>query len=132
MRPLYSKAAAVAARKSGLNVKAAQKQMGGQIENAVAGGKKVLKHKGHQLPDGSTGMPHFQIPGRSGHTFWGAVGFLASLLDPFDALGGELAGSEYDTIYYDENGSPMDGEGNPLIPFDAGAEMENSNTSPCK
>ena len=88
--PLFSKAAAVEARKHGENVLAESRQLAKAIERANAGGQDILRHKGHTLPDGSQGMPHYQTPKKPGHTFWGILGLLGSLLDPFDAISGEL------------------------------------------
>lgn len=102
---LGSRVAARRARKQGQNVLAPNKQAAKAIERGAFGGAKdVVRHKGHDLPDGTTGMPHFQTPGKPGHTFWGGVlGFLGSLLDPFDAISGELANPEEDA---DGNGIP--------------------------
>ncbi len=67
--------------------------MAGAIERANSGGKPVLKDKGHELPDGTTGRPHYQTEGKRGHTFWaaGAIAILGSFIDPFDAISGELS-----------------------------------------
>ena len=54
------------------------------------------------MGDGAKGMPHFQTPGKPGHTFWGGVlGFLGSLLNQFGAISGDLAGPEDDMISFD-------------------------------
>jgi RHS repeat-associated protein len=108
VKPLYSKAEAVLARKGENNVEAVNRQMAGQIERAVAEGKDVMKHQGHELPDGSIGKPHFQTEGKFGQTFWGAAGFLASLLDPFDAISGELANEDelLENFYKNRTQSP--------------------------
>jgi RHS repeat-associated protein/uncharacterized repeat protein (TIGR01451 family) len=73
-RPLADKADAVAARQAGENVLVKTKQPAKQVETAANGGTDVLRHKGHELPNGSTGMPHYQTPGKQGHTFWGRQG----------------------------------------------------------
>ncbi len=101
-------AAARQARRQGENVLAPDRQAAKAIERGAFGGSQdVLRHAGHDLPGGSKGMPHFQTPGKSGHTFWGGVlGFLGSLLDPFDAISGELAGPEYDMIPLTDYDSP--------------------------
>lgn len=97
---IYSTAVAREARRQGENVLAPTKQAAKAIERGAFGGKEdVLKHKGHDLANGTTGNPHFQTPGKSGHTFWsGAVGFMGSLIDPFNSISGELAGPEYDML----------------------------------
>ncbi len=107
-RKLYSLASAAAARRArrqSLNVLARSRQEAKAIERGAFGGAEdVLRHKGYDLADGAKGMPHFQTPGEYGHTIWGGVlGFLGSLLDPFDAISGELANSEADM---DGNGIP--------------------------
>jgi RHS repeat-associated protein len=96
--PLASKAAAVEARKAGENVLAETRQMAKAIERANAGGAPVERHVGHDLADGAKGMPHYQTPGMPGHTFWmGILGLLdsmlADLLNPLDAISGELDSS---------------------------------------
>jgi hypothetical protein len=95
LAPLAEKAAAVEARKAGDNVLAETRQMAKAIERANAGGGAVERHAGHDLADGSKGMSHYQTPGKPGHTFWlglllGIDSMLASLLDPLDAISGEL------------------------------------------
>ncbi|MFC4259027.1 RHS repeat domain-containing protein [Marinobacter lacisalsi] len=69
-----TKQRAVRARLQGENVHADSRQAAQQIERAAAGNRKVLKHKGHKLADGSTGNPHYQTEGLRGHTFWGTLG----------------------------------------------------------
>lgn len=62
-----------------------------------------MRHQGHNLPGGSTGRPHFQTDGKYGHTFWGSAVGLFSLLDPFDAISGELGNGELpDYLRYPE------------------------------
>lgn len=102
---LGSTTAARLARRQGQNVLAPDRQAAKAIERGAFGGAEdVLRHKGHDLADGGKGMPHFQTPGKYGHTFWGGVlGFFGSLLDPFDAISGELANPEADM---DGNGIP--------------------------
>jgi RHS repeat-associated protein len=93
------KAEAVSARRAGQNVQAATKSDAKQIEIAARGGNKegILQHKGHELKDGSTGDPHFQTEGVSGHTFWGGeagavtVEMLEALLVPLFATPSGLA-----------------------------------------
>lgn len=94
VKPLYSKAEAVMSRMAGENVEAASRQSAKEIERAVADGNSLLRHKGHDLPNGGTGRPHFQTEGKWGHTFWTGVGLVVSLLDPFDSIAGELATDE--------------------------------------
>lgn len=65
---------AVQARRAEKNVVADTQQVARQIENAADGGRgNVIKHAGHELKDGSKGLPHYQAEGRKGHTFWGAL-----------------------------------------------------------
>jgi RHS repeat-associated protein len=97
---LGSSSAARQARRQGENVLAPNRQAAKAIERgAFGGGEDVLRHTGHDLQDGSKGMPHFQTDGKYGHTFWGSLlGFAGSLLDPFDAISGDLAGPEDDMM----------------------------------
>lgn len=80
---LRDKADAVAARLRGDNVMTATSQHARQVEVAAHGaGDALLRHKGHKLEDGSTGMPHYQTDGKPGHTFWGqGGGILPELLE---------------------------------------------------
>jgi len=84
---LSSDAATREARRQGKNVLAPNKQAAKAIERGAFGGSEaIMRHKGHKLPDGSTGRPHYQTKGKRGHTFWGgALAFACSLLDPFGA-----------------------------------------------
>jgi RHS repeat-associated protein len=83
------------ARRQGEDVLARDRQMAKAIEKGSFGGQDIMRHRGHGLPDGSTGRPHFQTSGEPGHTFWGSMlGILGGLLDPFDAISGELASDE--------------------------------------
>lgn len=75
---------AINVRQSGGNVLADSRQLARQIETAAHGKDNLLKHKGHELPDGSVGKPHFQTDGSKGHTFWGIV--TAALLGAADLL----------------------------------------------
>ncbi len=100
---LASKKAAVLARRQGKNVLAKSRQEAKAIERAAHGGQDLMRHQGHDLPGGGTGRPHFQTGGKYGHTFWGtAVGLVGSLLDPFDAISGELANGELPADYLRE------------------------------
>lgn len=68
-----------------------------QVESGASDGSAIVKHSGHDLGGGARGRPHYQTPGRSGHTFWsGAAAAIGSLIDPFDASA--TAGSEDDMI----------------------------------
>ncbi len=91
VKALYSKADAVRAREAGKDIQAASRQAAHEIEQANAGGKRIEKHEGHDLGEGRTGRPHYQTPGKRGHTFWGLVATVGSLVDPFDAISGELS-----------------------------------------
>jgi len=105
VKSLNSKAAAERARRQGLNVMAKNKQIARSIERGANKGGKIIKHKGHKLISGATGRPHYQTKGRGGHTFYGgALAILGGLFDPFDAISGELDGSEDDDN--DGNGIP--------------------------
>jgi RHS repeat-associated protein len=74
-RALASHAEAVAARKAGENVQMVYRSSAKAVETAANGGdaKNILRHDGHQLPNGGTGNPHFQTEGTRGHTFWGKL-----------------------------------------------------------
>lgn len=88
---MFSPADARRARKQGENVLARNQQTAKAIERGISEGEEVLRHKGHRLPDGSRGRPHYQTRGRPGHTFWSIVAFIGTLLDPFAAISGELS-----------------------------------------
>jgi RHS repeat-associated protein len=75
---------AVNIRKSGGNILADSRPVAKQIETAAHGRDNLLKHRGHELPNGSVGKPHFQTDGSKGHTFWGVV--TATLLGTADLL----------------------------------------------
>ncbi|MBL8481305.1 MAG: RHS domain-containing protein [Rhodocyclaceae bacterium] len=70
VRAIFNKADAVAARKAEENVQANTRQLAKQIETASNDGKEVVRHKGHDLQNGESGLPHYQTDGRRGHTFW--------------------------------------------------------------
>ncbi|MGI4719843.1 MAG: RHS repeat-associated core domain-containing protein, partial [Janthinobacterium lividum] len=122
------KAEAVSARKAGQNVQATSKSNAKQIEIAARNGKKdgILQHKGHELKNGSTGDPHFQTEGVTGHTFWGgetglaSVDLLETLLIPLLATPSALApgtlygpGTPYkDSEAYEESLRKRDAERN--------------------
>ena len=59
--------------------------MASQIETAAKGTEGQVKHAGHELKDGSKGLPHYQTEGAQGHTFWGKLSvatlFVADALD---------------------------------------------------
>jgi hypothetical protein len=92
---LGSKAEAVLARKAEQNVQMRTKQAAKEVARAACGGKSIRRDPGHILGDKSRGMPHDHSEGLDGHTFRGGVlGFVGSLLDPFDVISGELARPE--------------------------------------
>jgi len=68
-----SKEQAIKVRAAGGNVLADSRQMAKQIETAAHGEQKLLKHGGHDLPNGTVGKPHFQTDGIKGHTFWSVL-----------------------------------------------------------
>ncbi len=62
------------------------RQKAHQVESGGNNGRPVIKHTGHDLGGGARGRPHYQTPGRSGHTFWsGAIATVGSCIDPLDA-----------------------------------------------
>ncbi len=70
-KAIYDIADAVAARLSGESVEMNTRQAAKQVETAAYGSTDLMRHKGHELPDGSTGSPHYQTDGKYGHSFWG-------------------------------------------------------------
>lgn len=66
------------------------RQQAKQVEEAAGGGNKsnVMRHKGHDLKDGSKGRPHYQTEGKKGHSMWGKLGTGAA------TVGGGLAASD--------------------------------------
>jgi hypothetical protein len=74
----------------------ATEQAAKAVEKAAhGGGRDMLRHTGHSLKNGGTGGPHYQTNGVIGHTFWGGLGpFLVSMLNPFDAISGELGSDD--------------------------------------
>lgn len=64
---------AVRARRAQQNVVADRRQMASQIETSAHGTEGKLKHTGHELDGGGTGLPHYQTEGVRGHSFWGKV-----------------------------------------------------------
>lgn len=91
---IWSMNEARVARRQGENVLAADRSTAKAIESGAFDGQPIMRHSGHDLPDGAVGSPHYQSADRYGHTFWGMVGaagagLVGSLLDPFDAVAGE-------------------------------------------
>lgn len=69
---------AVRARQAEQNVVADRRQVASQIETASRGGREgQLRHAGHELGEGSKGLPHYQTEGKKGHTFWGKLSVAA-------------------------------------------------------
>lgn len=88
-----SKERAILARRQGKNVAADRKQVASQIETAAHGKEDLVRHKGHRLPDGNEGRPHYQTKGKHGHTFWSAIAGVS--LYAADALDGVAQAAEY-------------------------------------
>jgi hypothetical protein len=108
-----TKEQAVRIREAGGNVLADSRQAAKQIEVGANGKENLLKHKGHDLPDGSTGKPHFQTDGAKGHTFWGVL--TATLLVGADVLEKVANAAEVvdPTTYLMSGDSHTDSKGNP-------------------
>ncbi|HJQ97474.1 MAG TPA: RHS repeat-associated core domain-containing protein [Candidatus Polarisedimenticolaceae bacterium] len=87
VKPLFCARAVRAARRAGKDVViAATEQQATALERGARGGaRKVVRHPGHGLPDGSVGLPHIKTPGKSGHLFYYISLITFDLLDPFDA-----------------------------------------------
>ncbi|GFZ87873.1 RHS repeat-associated core domain-containing protein [Dyella caseinilytica] len=82
-----TKEQAVIARRAGQNVLTERRQLSHEIEVAANGRDGLLKHSGHELDDGSTGLPHYQSEGVSGHTFWGELSVIfAATSDDLDSV----------------------------------------------
>lgn len=62
------------ARRAGENTLSERRQVSSQIEGAAFPGGDKLKHAGHELEDGTKGLPHYQAKGEYGHSFWGKIG----------------------------------------------------------
>ena len=88
IRTLSDEAVAREARRSGENVKMTSRQGAGRVERSnVSDPTSVLRHKGHDMPDGTRGSPHYQTEGTPGHTFWGmAAVTLGSVLEILDQM----------------------------------------------
>ena len=100
VRWVSTKAEAVMARKQGETVVMQTKRQAKQIEEALNRGDKsnILRHKGHELRDGSTGLPHYQTEGKQGHSMWGKIFGGAS------AIGLGLGASDADASQVPSNG----------------------------
>jgi len=109
-----SKEQAVRVRQQGGNIVGDTKQAARQIEKAAAGDKKILRHQGHKLQDGSVGGPHYQTEGLKGHSFWGDIGsslitvgigldYLANGIEAVDPLNYLTSGDRY----IDKNGNEV-------------------------
>ncbi len=87
VKALFSDEEMRQARKQGENVLVdGGRQKAHQIENGASEGSTIIKHTGHDLGEGARGRPHYQTPGRSGHTFWsGMAATIGGLIDPLDA-----------------------------------------------
>ncbi len=96
-----SQEAAVQARRQGGNVLAGSRQQAKQIETAAHGTSNLLKHqRGHKLPDGSQGRPHFQTNGKRGHTFWDLGPAIVAGVGILDGLANILEGIDPTTYLY--------------------------------
>jgi len=83
IRPLATEAEAVAARKAGQNVVFETRQSAKAAEKAAGGGcGDMMRHTGHELPNGEVGAPHYQTEGAPGHSFWGNVADILELFLP--------------------------------------------------
>jgi hypothetical protein len=69
---------AIRARRAEQNVLGDRRQVSNGIEKAAHGTEGQLKHAGHELKDGSKGLPHYQTEGKAGHTFWGQISVAAA------------------------------------------------------
>jgi hypothetical protein len=118
---------AVAARRNGDNVLGDRKTVSNQIEIAAHGGDDLLRHKGHSLPDGSFGKPHFQTEGKRGHSFWSVAA--AALMGTADLLDEVAEAAEViDPMgYLTSGGSYKDQNGN-MVSY--GQLMESINKKP--
>jgi len=74
VRGLNDISQAVAARLAGENVVMNTRQMAKQVEKGAFGDADMLRHTGHSLNNGETGLPHFQTDGQVAHSFWGGQG----------------------------------------------------------
>lgn len=129
-----TKEQAVLVRKQGGNILGDTKQAASQIEKAAAGNKTTIKHKGHTLKDGSTGSPHFQTEGVTGHAFWGSVG--SALIAVGAGLESLSEGIELvdPTTYLSSGNNFIDKDGNPLSKEDlreiySGGSSKGTNSS---
>lgn len=69
---------AIRARRSEQNILGDRRQISSSIEGAAHGADDQLKHAGHELKDGSKGLPHYQTQGKAGHSFWGQLSVAAA------------------------------------------------------
>ncbi|MBT2143981.1 MULTISPECIES: RHS repeat-associated core domain-containing protein [unclassified Rhodanobacter] len=69
---------AIRARRAEQNIVGDRRQISSGVERAAHGSDGQLKHVGHELKDGSKGLPHYQTEGKTGHSFWGKVSVVAA------------------------------------------------------
>ncbi|OOG50935.1 hypothetical protein B0E50_01720 [Rhodanobacter sp. C01] len=82
-----SKEEAVIARRAGKNVVAPRRQLAHEIESAANDPTRIKRDPGHDLDDGSKGLPHYQSEDVTGHTFWGELSIIsAATADDFEKL----------------------------------------------
>lgn len=109
LRKVLDPADLVRARRAGENVVVKRQQTARQIENAAdRGAGNVCRHKGHDLGDGQTGLPHYQSK-RPGHTFWDKTLplFIFSIINPFDTITSDPEWDDFEARY--PNYSPPPG-----------------------
>ncbi len=122
---IFTKKAAIKARKQGENVIMKNRTIAKAVEIAANGKAELLRHEGHELADGTVGNPHFQTNGKIGHSFWGDItvySIIGALFDPFDSIMGEIATDEeaWAELGRNPDGSPMSNQCYPTNSCSAG------------
>lgn len=74
---------AIRARRQGKNVAMNRRCNSRKVECGAFPGEKQQKDKGHKLPSGKRGHPHYQTKDRWGHTFWGYCALIGMKVGDF-------------------------------------------------
>ncbi len=100
-----TKRAAKEAAEQGEDILAKNRDVAEEIARAAGGGKRPTHHPPHGPAEEGYRSHYHPFPGNGGpHIFYSILAIIASFLDPFDAISGELA--DFEDLDLDGNGIP--------------------------